>query len=66
MKKGKLPMPSLIKHENAVFDAWKLLTLAGNEPAETVSLPVGPLLVPVAVWQARRYPASELPSLRRA
>lgn len=47
-------MLSLIKQEGVVDDAWKLLTLAENESAETVSLPVGPLLVPVAVWHARR------------
>ena len=47
-------MPGLIKQESAVSDAWKLLTLAANESAETVTLPVGPLLVPVSVWHARR------------
>ncbi len=47
-------MLSLIKQEGVVFDAWKLLTLAGSQLAGTVSLPVGPLLVPVAVWHARR------------
>ncbi|MGP1679004.1 MAG: DUF934 domain-containing protein [Burkholderiales bacterium] len=47
-------MLSLIKQESAVFGAWKLLTPAANEPAETVALPVGPLLVPVSVWHARR------------
>ena len=47
-------MLSLIKQEGVVCDAWKLLTLAENELAETVTLPVGPLLVPVAVWHARR------------
>lgn len=47
-------MFSLVKQESVVFDAWKLLTLAENEMAGTVTLPVGPLLVPVAVWQARR------------
>jgi uncharacterized protein (DUF934 family) len=47
-------MLSLIKQEGVVFDAWKRLTLAGNQPAGNVSLPVGPLLVPVAVWHARR------------
>jgi uncharacterized protein (DUF934 family) len=51
---GNLPMPSLTKQKGAVFGAWKLLTLAGSESAETVGLPVGPLLVPVSVWQARR------------
>jgi uncharacterized protein (DUF934 family) len=52
--KGKLPMLNSIKQERVVFDAWKLLTLAGNQAAGSVSLPVGPLLVPVCVWQARR------------
>ena len=47
-------MLSLIEQESAISDAWKLLTLAANESAETVSLPVGPLLVPVSVWHARR------------
>lgn len=47
-------MLSLIKQESVVVDAWKLLTLADNELAESVRLPVGPLLVPVRVWHARR------------
>ncbi len=47
-------MLSLIKQESVAVDAWKLLTLAENETAESVNLPVGPLLVPVAVWRARR------------
>lgn len=47
-------MLSLLKQDGVVFDAWTLLTLAADESAETVKLPVGPLLVPVAVWQARR------------
>ena len=47
-------MLSLIKQDGVVSDAWTLLTLAGNEAPETVKLPVGPLLVPVAVWHARR------------
>jgi uncharacterized protein (DUF934 family) len=47
-------MLSLIKRDGAVFDAWKVLTLAENESAATVALPVGPLLVPVQVWHARR------------
>ena len=47
-------MHSMIKQEGVAFDAWKLLNLAENESAETVNLPVGPLLVPVSVWHARR------------
>ena len=47
-------MHSMIKQEGVAFDAWKLPNLAENESAETVNLPVGPLLVPVSVWHARR------------
>lgn len=47
-------MTGLIDQESAVFGAWKLLTLAANESAATVALPVGPLLVPVSVWHTRR------------
>ena len=47
-------MPNLFKQEKTACDAWKLVTLGGKDSAETVSLPVGPLLVPVALWQARR------------
>jgi uncharacterized protein (DUF934 family) len=52
--KGKIAMSNLFKQEKTACNAWKLVTLGGNESAATVSLPVGPLLVPVAVWQARR------------
>lgn len=47
-------MSSLIKHEHLVDDTWKVLALAENELPATVKLPCGPLLVPVAVWHARR------------
>jgi len=47
-------MLSLIKREGVVFGAWKLLILAEDQAAESVRLPVGPLLVPVSVWHARR------------
>jgi uncharacterized protein (DUF934 family) len=47
-------MLSSIKQEGVVFDAWKLLILAEYEFAETVNLPIGPLLVPVSVWHSRR------------
>jgi len=47
-------MLSLIKQQSGVFGAWKFLTLAANEAADTMCLPVGPLLVPVSVWHARR------------
>lgn len=49
----KRPFSSTMQH-GLVFDPWKLLNLAANESAESVSLPVGPLLVPVALWHARQ------------
>ena len=33
---------------------WKVLRLAAEDTAHNVKLPVGPVLVPVAVWKARR------------
>lgn len=47
-------MAKLIKQRQVVEDNWKVLTLAANETAETVKLPAGPVIVPLAVWQARR------------
>lgn len=37
-----------------VPDNWKVLRLAAGETADGVKLPVGPVLVPLAVWRARR------------
>ncbi len=47
-------MQSSVTQDGTAFDAWKLLTLRANESPATVALPVGPLLVPVSVWHARR------------
>ncbi|MBW7900269.1 MAG: DUF934 domain-containing protein [Rhodocyclaceae bacterium] len=47
-------MSSLIKNRQAVADDFTLLRLADGEAAETVALPAGPLLVPLAVWRARK------------
>jgi len=44
----------LIKNGNIVTDAWKTLTLAKCDTPQNVRLPVGPVLVPLSVWQARR------------
>ena len=35
-------------------DVWKTLTLAEGEFPDAVRIPVGPVLVPLSVWQARR------------
>lgn len=44
----------LIKNGNIVADEWKTLALAAGETPQNVKLPVGPVLVPLAVWMARR------------
>lgn len=35
-------------------DEWKILEIAPGETPESVKLPVGPVLVPLAIWQVRR------------
>jgi uncharacterized protein (DUF934 family) len=47
-------MARIIKNAGVHDDAWKLITLAENETPESLRLPVGPLLVPLSVWRARR------------
>ncbi|MCX7169381.1 MAG: DUF934 domain-containing protein [Proteobacteria bacterium] len=47
-------MAKIIKHHDIVADQWRVLTLAANDTPASVKLPVGPLLVPLAVWQARK------------
>ncbi len=47
-------MFKLIKNDRIVIDAWKTLTLSKRDTPQSVRLPVGPLLVPLSVWQARR------------
>ena len=44
----------LIKNGNIVADDWKTLKLVAGESPLNVKLPVGPVLVPLAVWKARR------------
>lgn len=47
-------MPKIIKEHRLALDEWKVLELAEHDTPTTVRLPVGPLLVPVSVWRARR------------
>ena len=47
-------MFKLIKKNHIVTDEWKTLKLARGDTPHNVRLPVGPLLVPLSVWQARR------------
>jgi uncharacterized protein (DUF934 family) len=47
-------MSTIIKNHQAVADDYTLLKLAEGETAETVALPAGAVIVPLAVWQARK------------
>ena len=47
-------MSKLIKHGRVISDEWKTLVLGEGETAQNVRLPVGPVLVPLSVWKARR------------
>jgi uncharacterized protein (DUF934 family) len=47
-------MPQLIKQGSAALDSWTTLALGEGEAAETVALPAGDVIFPLAVWQARK------------
>jgi uncharacterized protein (DUF934 family) len=47
-------VPKIIKSDRIVIDSWQLFKLAKGESAEFVALPEGPVLLPLAVWQARK------------
>ena len=56
-------MSKLIKNGALAADTWTLLTLAEGETPEAVALPNGDLIVPLAVWQARKTELANRPSL---
>ncbi len=47
-------MSQLIKNGTAAVDSWKTLEIGEGETAETITLPAGDILFPLAVWQARK------------
>jgi uncharacterized protein (DUF934 family) len=47
-------MPKIIKNQKIVDDTWQLLKLAEGDSAEAVALPDAPVLLPLAVWLARK------------
>jgi uncharacterized protein (DUF934 family) len=47
-------MADIIKERHVQEDAWKVVTLVDDEAPFDVCLPVGPLLVPLAVWKANK------------
>ena len=47
-------MREIIKHRAVVSDDWTVLRLAEDEAAESVAIPAGKVIVPLAVWLAQR------------
>lgn len=47
-------MSEIIKNGRIVRDDWQVITLGEGETAATIALPVGRVIVPLAVWQAQR------------
>ena len=47
-------MAQLIKNNSATVDTWQTLALGEGETPETVALPAGDVIFPLAVWQARK------------
>jgi uncharacterized protein (DUF934 family) len=47
-------MAQLIKNQTAQADTWLTLELAEGDSPETVALPAGDVIFPLAVWQARK------------
>jgi uncharacterized protein (DUF934 family) len=44
----------IIKGREVVADDWQVLRLAEGETAESVDVPAGKVILPLAVWQAQR------------
>jgi len=47
-------MAQLIKQGNITVNSWKTLEIGEGETPETVTLPAGDVIFPLAVWRARR------------
>ena len=47
-------MAQLIKGRAVAVDSWKTLELQEGETPESVALPAGDIIFPLAVWQARK------------
>ncbi|MFK3738640.1 DUF934 domain-containing protein [Massilia sp. TN1-12] len=46
--------PHIIKGRDVVADDWSVLTLDEGQAPDTVDVPAGKIIVPLAVWQAQR------------
>ena len=51
-------MRKIIKDKAIVADDWNLIKLAEGETADTVAVPAGKQIVPLAVWLAQKTPLS--------
>jgi len=47
-------MPKIIKDKQILADDWQVLKLAEGEAADSVSVPAGQQIVPLAVWLAQK------------
>jgi uncharacterized protein (DUF934 family) len=47
-------MSEIIRNRTVVADDWTVLRLGENDTPESIALPDGKIIVPLAVWQARR------------
>lgn len=55
-------MAKLIKDRKISDDTWQTLFLKDGDAPVSVTLPTGPCLVPLAVWQAQRESLSKRPT----
>ena len=54
----------IIKNRSVINDDWALLRLDEDEAADTVAIPAGKVIVPLAVWQAQHAAlAARLPDI---
>src|SRR5437660_645790 len=51
---GRTPVSNIIKNRSVVADDWTVLRLAEGETADSITIPAGKVIVPLAVWQAQR------------
>ena len=55
--------PHIIKGREVVSDDWSVLRLDEGQSADSVEIPPGKIIVPLAVWQAQRATLAERPAL---
>ena len=55
--------PQIIKGRDVINDDWSVLRLDQGQAAETVEVPAGKIIVPLAVWQAQRNVLADRPAL---